>query len=132
MIGAGTPRALQDVVATGTSLVGNSKVFAHLLPNLVPPVDREYTLTFLFGNKQITNDLQGEWGKLRQILQGFFHPIAEDPIFRAKADEWLTRRDRSRWDTSQLKILDNLVIGMAALSRSEKVSTKAPATLLTA
>ena len=46
-------------MATGTSLVGNSKVLAHLLPNLVPPVDREYTLTFLFGNKQITNDLQG-------------------------------------------------------------------------
>ena len=28
-------------MATRTSLVGNSKVLVHLLPNLVPPVDRE-------------------------------------------------------------------------------------------
>jgi hypothetical protein len=58
-------------MSTATSLVGNSKVLAHLSPNLVPPVDREYTLTFLFGNKQIMNDLQGEWLKLKQILQYF-------------------------------------------------------------
>ncbi len=34
---------------TGTLLVGNSKVLAHALPNLIPPVDREYTLKFLYG-----------------------------------------------------------------------------------
>jgi hypothetical protein len=113
-------------MATGTSLVGNSKVLAHLLPNLVPPVDREYTLTFLFGNKQITNDLQGEWLKLKQILQGFFHPVAQEPLFRARAVEWLAQSDRYRWDTSQLKILDNLVIGLESLSRAEKEAAKAP------
>ena len=42
--------------------MGNSKVLAHLLPNLIPPVDREYTLTFLFRNKQVTNGLNEEWG----------------------------------------------------------------------
>jgi hypothetical protein len=31
------------VMASGTSLVGNSKVMHHILPNIVPPIDREYT-----------------------------------------------------------------------------------------
>jgi hypothetical protein len=83
-------------------------------------VDREYTLTFLFGNKQITNDLQWEWEKLRLVLQDFFHPLAQMTTFRAKADEWLACRDRFRWDTSHLKILDNLVIGLESLSRAAK------------
>jgi len=116
-------------MATATSLVGNSKVLAHLLPDLVAPVDREYTLTFLFGNKQITNDLQGEWLKLKQILQGFFHPVAQDPLFRAKAHEWLTHSNRFKWDTSQLKILDNLVIGVESLSRAEKKAAMAVASI---
>lgn len=116
-------------MATGTSLVGNSKVLAHLLPNLVPPVDREYTLTFLFGNKQITNDLQGEWEKLRLVLQDFFHPLVQAPTFRVKADEWLAQGDRFRWDTLQMKILDNVVIGLESLSRAEKEAAKAAGTI---
>lgn len=116
-------------MVTGTSLVGNSKVLAHLLPNLAPPVDREYTLNFLFRNKQITNDLHGEWEKLREMLQGFFYPVAQDPIFRAKAEVWLAQRNQFRWDTSQLKIVDNLVIGLSALSRDEKKAAKLQASV---
>jgi hypothetical protein len=29
------------VMASSTSIVGNSKVMAHLVPNIVPPIDRE-------------------------------------------------------------------------------------------
>jgi hypothetical protein len=111
-------------MATRTSLVGNSKVLAHLLPNLVPPIDREYTLTFLFGNKQITNDIDREWQKLRQILQGFFHPVVQQPVFQARADQWLAQPERFKWDTSHLKILDNIVIALSALSRSDKEAAK--------
>ncbi len=57
---------------SGTSLVGNSKVLAHLVPNLVPPVDREYTLKFWVGHGQITTGIEIEWNKLRDILEGFF------------------------------------------------------------
>lgn len=109
-------------MASETLLVGNSKVLAHLVPNLVPPIDREYTLMFLFGNKQIKNDRDGEWTKMRQILREFFYPVAEGAVFRAKAEEWLAQRDRYKWDTSVLKIVDNLVIGASAISRGEKES----------
>jgi hypothetical protein len=102
-------------MATGTSLVGNSKVMAHMLPNLVPPVDREYTLNFLYGSKQIKNSLEYEWKKLKEMLQEFFYPVAKHPTFQREAQAWLSRRDQFRWDTSQLKIVDNLVIGFSSL-----------------
>jgi hypothetical protein len=107
-------------MASGTSLVGNSKVMAHLLPHLIPPVDREYTLKFLFGNGQIRNGIEVEWKKLVQILEGFFYPVAQFPLFQSKAESWLAHNDRFKWDTSHLKILDNLVIGFSKMVRAER------------
>ena len=99
-------------MATGTSLVGNSKVMAHALPNLVAPVDREYTLRFLFENTYITNHLEREWKKLQMILRDFFYPILRAESFKLKAREWQKRPAEFRWDTSPLKIADNLLIGL--------------------
>ena len=99
------------VMATGTSLVGNSKVMAHLLPNVVSPIDCEYTLAYLFGIGIVQNDLDGEWRLLRKIHTDFFSPIASDAGFRAKADGWLSDQTRYPWDTSILKVVDNLLIG---------------------
>ena len=105
-------------MASGTSLVGNSKVMAHLLPNLVPPVDREYTLKFLYRHGQIVNDLESEWLKLQEILTGFFYPLAQSSIVRSKTNQWLQQQDQFKWDTSVLKIIDNLVIGLTKMSRA--------------
>jgi hypothetical protein len=107
-------------MASGTSLVGNSKVMAHLLSKLVPPVDREYTLKFLFGRGDITNGIDVEWKKLRQVLEGFFYPIGQSSVFQPKAKEWLELPDRYKWDTSPLKIVDNLVIGFSKMSRVDQ------------
>ena len=109
---------------SGTSLVGNSKVMAHLLPKLIPPLDREYTLKLLFGHGQITNGVEVEWKKLVQILSGFFYPVAQSPLFKSKAEGWLTDRSKFRWDTSPLKIVDNLVIGISKITRVEQVGPR--------
>lgn len=102
-----------------TRLVGNSKVMAHLLPNLIPPVDRAYTLTFLFNQRgKIKNGLESEWRMLRTILEEFFYPVLADPGFQLKAREWLSKADFSDWDTSELKIVDNLIIGLLRMQRS--------------
>ena len=100
-----------DVMASGTSLVGNSKVMAHLLPNVVSPIDRAYTLTHLFGNGNVQNDLDSEWLLMRKILEGFFYPIANEAVVREKAAEWISDKARYPWDTSMLKVVDNLLIG---------------------
>jgi len=99
-------------MASGTSLVGNSKVMAHLVPNLIPPVDRQYTLTFLFGHGRITNGIESEWRTLAEILTGFFYPILQSQPFQLRAKGWLSANQQPSSDTSELKIVDNLIIGL--------------------
>jgi hypothetical protein len=100
-----------------TSLVGNSKVMAHAIPNLIPPVDREYTLRFLFGRTSIANDLDSEWLMLEQILRDFFYPISKTDSFMQRSQQWLSENSKCRWDTSPLKIIDNLIIGCVKLGQ---------------
>jgi len=95
---------------SGTSLVGNSKVMAHLIPSLIPPVDRRYTISFLFGSGDFTNGLEPEWKMLEQMLRNFFYPIAQSEAFQARAREWLSSSNPFRWDTSPLKLVDNLTM----------------------
>jgi len=106
-------------MATGTSLVGTSKVMAHALPKLVAPVDRQYTLTFLFGSGHISNNMEAEWTTLRDILQHFFYPVSASNTFVRKAKAWMTQLAKFRWDTSPLKVVDNLLIGFQKRTSAE-------------
>ncbi|MEW6662091.1 MAG: hypothetical protein ACOY9Y_09010 [Bacillota bacterium] len=99
------------VMASGTTIVGNSKVLAHLLPNLVAPVDREYTMNYLFGSKMFQNGLDREWRLMRKIHEEFYYPIADNQDFQKKAKTWTANNDSFPWDTSILKVIDNLVVG---------------------
>ncbi len=112
-------------MATGTSLVGNSKVMAHALPNLIPPVDREYTLRLLLGNKNIKNDPEREWLILKSLLQGFFYPMLRAEAFIAKASKWMLDLKNFPWDTSTLKVTDNLIIGFMKIDNTEDVENGA-------
>jgi hypothetical protein len=104
---------------TATRLVGNSKVMAHALPNLVPPVDREYTLKFLYGRGGIKNDIECEWKMLEEILRGFFYPVSASLPFQEATRGWMQQREAFAWDTSELKVIDNLVIGMMKMGREQ-------------
>jgi len=99
------------VMASGTSLVGHSKVMAHMAPNIVPPIDREYTLRYLRGTTNIRNNLDGEWAEMRRIIADFFIPVAMDMRLGKLATQWMADPERFPWDTSVLKVIDNLVIG---------------------
>ncbi len=103
---------------SSTSLVGNSKIMAHALPKLVAPVDREYTLTLLFGKKDIRNEKNLEWATLRNILEQFFYPISSTTAVTIKAKAWMMD-PTYKWDTSALKIVDNLIIGFQKSRRNE-------------
>lgn len=99
------------IMASRTSLVGNSKVMHHMMPDIVPPIDRKYTLQYLRGTTSIKNDLSSEWQTMREIIKDFFAPIAHDREFAVKARNWISRQDDYPWDTSVIKVIDNLVIG---------------------
>ncbi len=100
-----------NIMASGTSLVGNSKVMHHMMPNIVAPVDRKYTLQYLRGNTNIKNDLDHEWQIMKVIILDFFIPVACDKELGRKASRWMANQDEYPWDTSILKVVDNLVIG---------------------
>lgn len=100
-----------QVMDSRTSLVGNSKVMHHMLPNVIPPIDRTYTLAFLHGNTNIRNDLDYEWQLMKKIITVFFIPVASDKNFHLLAIDWMNRNNEFPWDTSELKIIDNIVIG---------------------
>jgi hypothetical protein len=104
-----------------TILVGNSKVMAHALPNLVPPIDRHYTLRFLYKNETIINGTEWEWERLQAILQGFFYPVVESELFISQSKEWNDKQ--YLWDTSPLKIVDNLIIGWTAKGKESSPGT---------
>jgi len=111
-------------------LVGNSKVMAHLFPNLIPPIDRRYTLKFLLGTTTISRGCEKEWLRLRQCLEEFFYPISLDSRFRSKVTEWQANKAIFQWDTSELKTIDNLLIGIAKI-QSPKSYISAPEELAT-
>jgi hypothetical protein len=109
---------------TKTHLVGNSKVMAHALPNLVPPIDREYTLRFLYGSTNITNGLDREWKMMQSILRDFFYPLLGSELFKARTEKWLGDANTYKWNTSRLKIVDNLIIGLMKHQQQERLPSK--------
>ncbi len=99
------------VMASETSLVGNSKVMHHMLPHIAPPIDRQYTLRYLRGSTGIKNGIDREWELMEGIISGFFIPVVSDEDFLYRVREWVAAQDKYPWDTSVLKVVDNLVIG---------------------
>jgi hypothetical protein len=96
------------IMKTGTSLVGNSKVMAHMMANIVPPIDRAYTLRYLEEN--VKNGFEHEWPLMRNIIEKFFIPVATDKNYSTHAKNWMGDRKKYPWDSSPFKIIDNLII----------------------
>lgn len=94
-------------------IVGVSKVLAHYLPDIIAPVDRQYTFQFIKQKPKDTT-LPGNWGELellRELHLKLFKPVAENKQFRTQADSWIGSKEIFPWDTSIPKIIDNLIIG---------------------
>ncbi len=113
-----------NVMASETRLIGNSKVMAHLLPKLIPPIDREYTLRYLKGNTNVKNGMNVEWNMMREIIEKFFIPIAGKTNFINKAKYWVANQSNYPWDTSIFKVIDNLIIGAGLIAKEKKKKRK--------
>lgn len=98
------------IMHTESILVGNTKVMSHLLPELIPPIDRQYTLKYLRGNNNISipNDYDKQVELFLKILVSFFSRIAKDKDFKKWSDR---QKGKYKWNTSMPKIIDNLIIG---------------------
>jgi hypothetical protein len=93
------------VSATETQIVAGSKALHHVLPELVPPIDREYTLQFFYNQKMLQTGERQTFAEIfpqfRRILQsckdeiqrrlgsGHEHQLDQDHRQRAR---WLCPR----------------------------------------
>ncbi|WAC47571.1 hypothetical protein OVA03_12780 [Asticcacaulis sp. SL142] len=91
-----------------TIIVANSKVLSHLLPDLIAPIDRQYTINFLRGNKVISTKEAYQWSDFLCITKEFYHEVINlDNV----ADFYDKNKSKSPWNTSILKFVDNVIIG---------------------
>ena len=85
---------------SGSNLVGNSKVMHHLLPDLIPPIDRSHSLKFFYGNMNIAKD---ETELFIECVENFLK------IARSVND--LATFPLTGFNTSIPKIIDNAIMG---------------------
>jgi hypothetical protein len=84
-----------------TKIVAGSKALHHVLPELVPPMDREYTIRFFFHHKNLS---QGDAVAFREIYPRL-HRIAVE--CRDRIDARIGRG----MNTSATKVIDNAIVG---------------------
>jgi hypothetical protein len=104
------------VSISDATIVAHSKALAHILPNLVPPIDRQYTIRFFTqDNKKFFTDE----GKYRMITLPKDVATQFDDFkkyaCRMKAlfnccDRQLFTIDKTSFNTSYPKIVDNLIM----------------------
>jgi len=98
------------------TIVANSKTLAHILPNLIPPIDRQYTIRFFTqGNKDFFT-ISGDYKavNLPKSIQDQFYDFKKYccgiKILFDRCDSKLFSIDKNSFNTSFPKIMDNLIM----------------------
>jgi hypothetical protein len=113
------------------TIVAHSKTLAHILPNLIPPIDRQYTIRFF---TQENKNFFTESGKYRLVSL----PKGLDAQFTAfkkyccrmkmlfdRCDHQLFTIDRETFNTSYPKIMDNLIMAFVkGVPKPEKAARR--------
>jgi hypothetical protein len=89
------------VSASGTQIVAGTKALHHLLPDLIPPIDRTYTIRFFHENTLMP---RGDEDAFKEV-----YPALVD--IATQAADHLSVNNRSPMNTSRTKIIDNAIIG---------------------
>ena len=87
--------------ASGTQIVAGTKALHHLLPDLIPPIDRTYTIRFFHENTVMRRGDEKTFKEVFPALVGI----------ASNAWDHLSVNDRSPMNTSRSKIIDNAIIG---------------------
>lgn len=84
-----------------TLLVANSKALHHILPSLVPPIDRQYTLRFFYSHMTIS---QGD-------RTAFMEMFPHSQTIAASQQTAIASRLGRGTHTSETKVIDNAIVG---------------------
>lgn len=108
------------VMESNSNLVGNSKVIHHILPDLVPPIDRQYTVRFFYGDlrsKYSPIYYKEEEGDIFAEIMNCFYTICRR-LSLTESDFDKTRP----MNTSIPKIIDNAIIGLVLSENTKRPS----------
>jgi hypothetical protein len=87
-------------------LVANTKILHHILPDLVPPIDRHYTLAYFGINETLPSQKSAG-----SIFVRLFPSFVRVSTALAKNIQSKIDISRENWHTSFTKVIDNAVIG---------------------
>jgi len=111
-----------EAMKTSKKITGNSKVLAHLCPNLIIPIDGEYTMQFINGlGHRGKPKGYGEFEFFEDFHNKIVFKLAENSSFLSLANKWINSK-LNPWDTSIPKVIDNLIIGKISNSKPKKSS----------
>lgn len=90
------------VSTSRTQIVAGSKFLHHLLPDLVPPIDRQYTFSFFTGQKAVPDDRMAflDWFPLLAEIGTRCREPIQDAISRG-----------GFMATGHAKVIDNAIMG---------------------
>lgn len=98
-----------NVSSSRTQIVAGSKFLHHVLPDLVPPIDRQYTFSFFTGQKAVPSD--------RLAFLSWMPRFAEIGTRCREPIEHAIRR-RGFMATGEAKVIDNAIMGFMQRQRS--------------
>lgn len=90
-----------NVSVAEARIVANSKALHHVLPNLVPPIDREYTFRFFYGRNNLSIDESEAFQEMYVEL---------DRIARSNLGA-IRKYIGHGWHTGHAKVVDNAIVG---------------------
>jgi len=96
-----------SISASSTQLVSGSKALHHILPNLVPPIDRNYTIRFFYGKggtKQVPLPTGGD-----SRIFGELFPIFNHIAIHGQNE--IKNSVGSGFHTGLSKVIDNAIMG---------------------
>jgi hypothetical protein len=105
------------VSKSGTQIVAGSKTLHHVLPDLIPPIDRQYTFRFFTGQKAVHADDH-------QAFLEWFPYLAEIGQRCHRSINVAITRDGMA--TGPSKVIDNAIIGFMQAKDTAQVTTALP------
>ncbi|MGB2589898.1 MAG: hypothetical protein WBG02_05520 [Candidatus Acidiferrum sp.] len=117
------------------TIVVNSKAFHHLFPELIPPIDRQYTIRFFTQPPERWLDSSGKFRTVQipKTLEEQFHLFCSTCLsikqLANQIDPDLLRLERERSKVSTPKALDNAIVNYMRITVSELRRLKPPGDL---
>ncbi len=105
-----------NVSISNSTIVANSKALAHILPNLIPPIDRQYTIRFFTQDRDEFFYNNGKYrlvnlpGELEKQFELFVDVCGKIKILFDNIDRSIIEINKETFNTSYPKVMDNVIM----------------------